>query len=214
MEPFSIVTGVIGTAAVAVQAAQELKTMLGDLRDAPREVRDLRAELQSLEATFGSLRDLVDRGQRAIAASCPDLARHIEQDIRGSTELIAALREALSAFIAGAWLGGASGDGVGRTGVSRLLSKMVDLFNWTTSKGHVRQLRSKLNDRQFGLVLRIEVLNGYAPSTLLSQGRHLEIKDHVNVHVTLWPFLAILHPPQSRLSRQRQLSPQGLCCRQ
>ena len=62
MDPFSIVTGSLGTFGVVLQAAQALIQLVSDVQGAPTEVAAAAKEVESFTGVLKSIQDQVDNG--------------------------------------------------------------------------------------------------------------------------------------------------------
>lgn len=62
MDPFSIVTGTLGTFGVVLQSTQALIQLVGDVRGAPEEVSAASKEAESFAGVLKSIQDQVDNG--------------------------------------------------------------------------------------------------------------------------------------------------------
>lgn len=59
-DPFSIASGVVGIVAEAVNKIKELVTFINNIKDAPNVIRQLRDELDSVEAVLQSLKSTLE----------------------------------------------------------------------------------------------------------------------------------------------------------
>jgi hypothetical protein len=64
MDPFSIVTGSLGTFGVALQATQALIQLVSDVQGAPEEVTAASKEAESFAGVLKNIQEQVDNGTK------------------------------------------------------------------------------------------------------------------------------------------------------
>jgi len=139
MDPLSIAASITG---VLTFTASVLK-LVGDIREAPEEMLDLRTELHNLAAILRSADEVTTRyGVRAEDAPLVDTVRQHLDHCRLVTE---AIRSQLAPLVGSA--------GAGRRSPMRAL-------RWTLRRGEIRSLRGRLRDAKAGLQLAVTVLVG------------------------------------------------------
>ncbi|KKY31581.1 putative nacht and ankyrin domain protein [Diaporthe ampelina] len=143
MDPLSIVASLAGVLAFAAQSTRSLTTLVTEIRDAPKDITDLRVELESLSMLLQSAQTLTTnyplRHEDAV------IAQTLTQCTTWCQESMQDLRVVITPF---AVAGGA------RRSPMRMLS-------WIMHKEEVRSSTAKLRDRKASFNLAVSVLNGH-----------------------------------------------------
>ncbi|KAK7698079.1 Actin-related protein 3 [Diaporthe eres] len=142
MDPLSIVASLAGVLAFAAQSTRSLTTLVTEIKDAPKDITDLRVELESLSMLLQSAQTLTTnyplRREEAV------IAQTLTQCTTWCQESMQDLRVIITPF---AEAGGA------RRSPMRMIS-------WIMHKEEVRNSTAKLRDRKASFNLAVSVLNG------------------------------------------------------
>ncbi|KAK7736030.1 hypothetical protein SLS63_003550 [Diaporthe eres] len=143
MDPLSIVASLAGVLAFAAQSTRSLTTLVTEIKDAPKDITDLRVELESLSMLLQSAQTLTTnyplRREEAV------IAQTLTQCTTWCQESMQDLRVIITPF---AEAGGA------RRSPMRMIS-------WIMHKEEVRNSTAKLRDRKASFNLAVSVLNGH-----------------------------------------------------
>lgn len=138
----SIVASLAGVLAFAAQSTRSLNTLVTEIKDAPKDIADLRVELESLSMLLQSAQTLATnyplRREDAV------IAQTLTQCTTWCQESMQDLRVVITPF---AEAGGA------RRSPMRMIS-------WIMHKEEVRNSTAKLRDRKASFNLAVSVLNG------------------------------------------------------
>ncbi|KAJ0122157.1 nacht and ankyrin domain protein [Diaporthe amygdali] len=143
MDPLSIIASLSGVLAFAAQSTRTLTTLITEIRDAPKDISDLRVELESLSMLLQSAQSLTTtytlRSEDAV------IAQTLTQCTTWCQESMQDLRVVISPFAEA---------GSARRSPMRMLS-------WIMHKEEVRNSTAKLRDRKASFNLAVTVLNGH-----------------------------------------------------
>jgi hypothetical protein len=132
---------IIGILAATASVARSLTGLVGELRNAPEDVMDLRQELQNLSALVQSAHDVTVK--HPLRSEEAPLAETVTGCLDRCQAVMLDIREQLKHFL--------SSSGSGMRSPMRLLS-------WTMRRAEIRSLRDKLRDSKASLQLSIMVL--------------------------------------------------------
>ncbi|KAI3395087.1 hypothetical protein diail_1766 [Diaporthe ilicicola] len=143
MDPLSVIASLTGVLAFAAQSTRSLTTLVTEIRDAPKDITDLRVELESLSLLLQSAQSLTNtyplRSEDAV------LAQTLTQCTTWCQESMQDLRVIISPFAEA---------GSARRSPMRMIS-------WIMHKEEVRSSTARLRDRKASFNLAVSVLNGH-----------------------------------------------------
>lgn len=138
----SVVASLTGVLAFAAQTTRSLTTLVTEIRDAPKDITDLRVELESLSMLLQSAQGLTNtnplRSEDAV------LAQTLTQCTTWCQESMQDLRVVVSPF---------AGAGSARRSPMKMLS-------WIMHKDEIRNSTTRPRERKASFNLAISVLNG------------------------------------------------------
>ncbi|KAG8159773.1 hypothetical protein KVR01_010410 [Diaporthe batatas] len=160
MDPSSIVVSLAGVLAVAAQSTRSLTTLIKGIRDAPKDIGDLRVELDSLETLLQTAQTLAT--DYPLRQDDVAIAQTLSQCTTWCQESIQDLRVAITPFAEAS---------SSRLGPMRMLS-------WIMHKEEIRASIAKLRDRKASFCLAVSVTNGYLTGKTRDEVCQIIAADH------------------------------------